>query len=173
MESLIEFGKILLPAALVLYAMYLGVKVMVAKELAQKQMDIRQKSIEITLPARLQAYERMSLFLERISANNLVLRVNQADFNAREFHQILLKEIRDEYNHNVSQQVYMSEEVWQEIKAAKEELIIGINASSEGLPDEATSLDLAKKLFDFMMNKDVDPIDNALKSLKEEISKTY
>ena len=173
MESLIEFGKILLPAALVLYAMYLGVKVMVAKELAQKQMDIRQKSIEITLPARLQAYERMSLFLERISANNLVLRVNQADFNAREFHQILLKEIRDEYNHNVSQQVYMSEEVWQEIKAAKEELIIGINASSEGLPDEATSLDLAKNLFDFMMNKDVDPIDNALKSLKEEISKTY
>lgn len=173
MESLIEFGKILLPAALVLYAMYLGVKVMVAKELAQKQMDIRQKSIEITLPARLQAYERMSLFLERISANNLVLRVNQADFNAREFHQILLKEIRDEYNHNVSQQVYMSEEVWQEIKAAKEELIIGINASSEGLPDDATSLDLAKNLFEFMMNKDVDPIDNALKSLKEEISKTY
>ena len=146
---------------------------MVAKELAQKQMDIRQKSIEITLPARLQAYERMSLFLERISANNLVLRVNQADFNAREFHQILLKEIRDEYNHNVSQQVYMSEEVWQEIKAAKEELIIGINASSEGLPDDATSLDLAKNLFEFMMNKDVDPIDNALNSLKEEISKTY
>jgi hypothetical protein len=173
MESLIEFGKILLPAALVLYAMYLGVKVMVAKELAQKQMEIRQKSIEITLPARLQAYERMSLFLERISANNLVLRVNQSDFNAREFHQILLKEIRDEYNHNVSHQVYMSEEVWQEIKAAKEELIIAINASSEGLPDEATSLDLAKNLFDFMMNKDVDPIDNALKSLKEEISKTY
>lgn len=173
MESLIEFGKILLPAALVLYAMYLGVKVMVAKELAQKQMEIRQKSIEITLPARLQAYERMSLFLERISANNLVLRVNQTGMGAREFHQILLQEIRNEYNHNVSQQVYMSEDVWQEIKAAKEELIIGINAASEGLEDEASSLDLAKKLFDFMMNKEVDPIDNALKSLKAEISKTY
>ena len=63
MESIIEFGKILLPSALVLYAMYLGVKVMVAKELTQKQLEIRQKSIEITLPIRLQAYERMSLFL--------------------------------------------------------------------------------------------------------------
>jgi hypothetical protein len=173
MESLIEFGKILLPAALVLYAMYLGVKVMIAKELAQKEMEIRQKSIEITLPARLQAYERMSLFLERISANNLVVRVNQTGMNAREFHQILLKEIRDEYNHNVSQQVYMSEEVWQAIKAAKEELIIGINAASEGLPDDASSLDLAKNLFDFMMNKEIDPIEQSLSLLKAEISKTY
>ncbi len=173
MESLIEFGKILLPSALVLYAMYLGVKVMVAKELTQKQMEIRQKSIEITLPIRLQAYERMSLFLERISPNNLVVRINQGGISAREFHQLLLKEIRDEYNHNVSQQVYMSDDVWQQVKTAKEDLIIAINAASDGLADEATSLDLAKKLFEFLMNKDIDPIEHALKSLKDEISKTY
>jgi len=173
MESLIEFGKILLPSALVLYAMYLGVKVMVAKELTQKQMEIRQKSIEITLPIRLQAYERMSLFLERISPNNLVVRINQGGISAREFHQLLLKEIRDEYNHNVSQQVYMSDEVWQQVKTAKEDLIIAINSASEGLPDEATSIDLAKKLFEYLMNKDIEPIEHALKSLKDEISKTY
>jgi len=173
MESLIEFGKILLPSALVLYAMYLGVKVMVAKELTQKQMEIRQKSIEITLPIRLQAYERMSLFLERISPNNLVVRINQGGISAREFHQLLLKEIRDEYNHNVSQQVYMSDDVWQQVKTAKEDLIIAINAASDGLADEATSLDMAKKLFEFLMNKDIDPIEHALKSLKDEISKTY
>lgn len=173
MDSLIEFGKILLPSALVLYAMYLGVKVMVAKELTQKQMEIRQKSIEITLPIRLQAYERMSLFLERISPNNLVVRINQGGISAREFHQLLLKEIRDEYNHNVSQQVYMSDDVWQQVKTAKEDLIIAINAASDGLADEATSLDLAKKLFEFLMNKDIDPIEHALKSLKDEISKTY
>lgn len=173
MDSLIEFGKILLPAALVLYAMYLGVKVMVAKELSQKQMEVRQKSIEITLPIRLQAYERMTLFLERISPNNLIVRTNQPDLSAREFHQMLLKEIRDEYNHNVSQQVYISEEVWEEVKTAKEDLITAINASTESLADEATSLDLAKNLFEYLMNKNIDPIDHALKSLKREISKTY
>jgi len=173
MDSLIEFGKILLPAALVLYAMYLGVKVMVAKELTQKQLEIRQKSLEITLPVRLQAYERMSLFLERISPNNLVVRVNQTGLGAREFHQILLKEIRDEYNHNVSQQVYMSDDVWQQVKTAKEDLITAINAASEGLADEATSIDLAKNLFEYLMNKDIEPIEHALKSLKDEISKTY
>ncbi|MEN8248395.1 MAG: hypothetical protein ABFS32_05650 [Bacteroidota bacterium] len=173
MDTLIEFGKILLPAALVLYAMYLGVKVMVAKELSHKQMEIRQRSIEITLPVRLQAYERMTLFLERISPNNLVVRINQPNLSAREFHQMLLKEIRDEYNHNVSQQVYIGEEVWEEVKTAKEDLITAINASSEGMAEEATSLDLAKTLFEYLMNKNIDPIEHALKSLKREISKTY
>jgi hypothetical protein len=173
MESLIEFGKILLPAALVLYAMYLGVKVMIAKQLTVKEMEIRQKNIAITLPIRLQAYERMSLFLERIAPNNLVIRINQPELDARVFHQMLLKEIRDEYNHNVSQQVYMSDDVWQQIKTAKEDLITAINATAGELPDESTSLDLAKNLFEYLMNKDIDPIEHALKSLKEEISKTY
>lgn len=173
MDTLIEFGKILLPAALVLYAMYLGVKVMVARELTKKELEIRQKSIEITLPVRLQGYERMILFLERITPNNLVVRVNQPDLSARELHQILLREIRDEYNHNVSQQVYMSIEVWEEVKTAKEDLITAINAAANGLSDEASSLDLAKKLLEYMMEKNVDPIDHAIKSLKAEISKNY
>lgn len=173
MDTLIEFGKILLPAALVLYAMYLGVKVMIARELTKKELEIRQKNIEITLPVRLQAYERMILFLERITPNNLLVRVNQHELSAREFHQILLKEIRDEYNHNVSQQVYMSIDVWEEVKTAKEDLITAINASANGLSDEASSLELAKKLLEYMMEKNVDPIDHAIKSLKAEISKNY
>lgn len=173
MESLIEFGKILLPAALVLYAMYLGVKVMIAKQLTVHEMEIQQKNIAITLPIRLQAYERMSLFLERIAPNNLIVRLNQPELSSREFHQMLLEDIRNEYNHNVSQQVYMSDEVWQEIKTAKEDLIIAINATAGDLADDATSLDMAKKLFEYLMNKEIDPIDHALKSLKSEISKTY
>lgn len=173
MESLIEFGKILLPAALVLYAMYLGVKVMIAKQLTVHEMEIQQKNIAITLPIRLQAYERMSLFLERIAPNNLIVRLNQPELSSREFHQMLLEDIRNEYNHNVSQQVYMSDEVWQEIKTAKEDLITAINATAGDLADDATSLDMAKKLFEYLMNKEIDPIDHALKSLKSEISKTY
>jgi hypothetical protein len=173
METLIEFGKILLPAALVLYAMYLGVKVMVARELTKKELEIRQKSIEITLPVRLQAYERMILFLERITPNNLVIRINQPNLSAREFHQILLKEIRDEYNHNVSQQVYMSIEVWDEVRTAKEDLITAINAVANGLADEANSLDLAKRLFEHRMEHEIDPIEHAINSLKAEISKNY
>ena len=124
MDVLIEFAKILLPAVLVLYAMYLGVRAMIGRELSQKQLEIRQKSIEISLPVRLQAYERICLFLERITPSNLIIRVNEPGLSAPAFQQLLLKEIRDEYNHNVSQQVYMSSEVWEMVKTAKEDLIL-------------------------------------------------
>lgn len=173
MDVLTELAKILLPAALVLYAMYLGIKAMISRELDVEKMEIRQKSIEVTLPVRMQAYERICLFLERISPNNLLVRVSDPSLSAPAFQQLLLKEIRDEYNHNVSQQIYMSIEVWDMVKSAKEDLIMDINQAADGLDEESTSLDLTKKIFEQVMNKKVDPIDNALKALKEEISQTY
>ena len=72
MDSFLEILKLALPASLVLYGMYLAIKVMVSKSLLAKEIDIKIKSLEITLPVRMQAFERMSLFLERISTENLL-----------------------------------------------------------------------------------------------------
>jgi hypothetical protein len=173
MDILLDLGKILLPAALALYAMYLVVRSFVQKELDAKRLEVRAKSIETVLPNRLHAYERICLFLERISPNSLILRLNNGQYSAREFQQLLLNEIREEYNHNVSQQVYMSEEVWTLVKTAKEELIMTINDASSSLDDKATSIDLAKKIFEKMMGKEVDPIQHALLQLKSEIRQTF
>src|SRR5690606_6021575 len=126
MDALIEFGKILIPASVVLYAAYLLVRSFIQKEIEMKKLEIRGKSIETVLPSRLQAYERMTLFLERISPQNLLIRLSGPGMTAREFHQLLLSEIRTEYNHNASQQVYMSQEVWDLIINAKEDLIVSI-----------------------------------------------
>src|SRR5271154_3809037 len=112
MEALIEFGKILIPASLVLYAVYLMVRSFIAREIEMKKLEVRTRSIETILPVRLQAYERITLFLERISPQNLLLRLSDATYSARDFQKLLLDELRNEYNHNVSQQVYMSEDVW-------------------------------------------------------------
>src|SRR6202161_1604458 len=112
MDALIEFGKILIPASLVLYAVYLVVRSFITKEIEMKKLEVRTRSIETVLPARLQAYERITLFLERIAPQNLLLRLSDATYSARDFQKLLLDEIRNEYNHNVSQQVYMSEDVW-------------------------------------------------------------
>ncbi len=173
MEVLIEFGKILIPAAAVLYAMYLVVKSFLDKELEKKRLEVRGKSIETVLPNRLHAYERICLFLERISPNNLVVRLNNGEYTAREFQQLMLNEIREEYNHNVSQQVYMSDEAWELVKTAKEDLIVSINESAYGLPENATGLDLSKKLFDHAMARDTDPIQKALAQVKNEIRSTF
>jgi len=173
MEPLIELGKILIPASVVLYAAYLLVRSFLHKEIELKKLDIRNRSIELVLPSRLQAYERMTLFLERMAPQNLLVRLNTGSMPSKEFHQLLLAEIRNEYNHNVSQQVYMSEEVWEHIKNAKEDLIMSINDAASEMNMEATSLDLSKKIFEKSMAKSMDPLSHALSEMKKEIQRTF
>ncbi len=173
MDILIEFIKLLVPASLVLYAMYLTVRAFLHKEIEKTVIEVKGKNTGVVLPIRLQAYERIALFLERISPNNLVSRLNVTRMESREFQQIMLKEIRDEYNHNVSQQVYMSENVWEMVKNAKEDLIISINKAAEKMGADSSSLDLAKQLFDDIIEKEVDPITLALHELKDEIRQSF
>lgn len=173
MDTLIEFGKILIPASIVLYAAYLLVRSFIQKEIDLKRLEVRGKSIETVLPSRLHAYERMALFLERMSPQNLLVRLNTGALPAREFHQLLLAEVRNEYNHNVSQQIYVGEEVWELIKNAKEDLVVMINDSANEMGENASSLDLAKKIFEKNMQKQVDPLAHALSALKREIQQTF
>ncbi|MBL7865033.1 MAG: hypothetical protein JNK10_09170 [Cyclobacteriaceae bacterium] len=173
MDALIEYGKILLPASIVLYAVYLTVKSFINKEIELKRLEVRSRSIETILPNRLQAYERICLFLERMSPPNLLLRLNNPIYSAKELHKILLDEIRNEYNHNVSQQIYMSEDVWNMVRNAKEDLTIMINEASSGMGPEATGLDLSRKIFELTLEKQVEPISHALSELKKEIQQTF
>lgn len=173
MDAAIEFGKILIPASLVLYAAFLIARSFIQKDIDVRKLEIRGKSIETVLPNRLHAYERMTLFLERMSPQNLLVRLNPGSIPAKEFQQLLLSEVRNEYNHNVSQQVYISEEVWELIKNAKEDLIVSINDAAGELGEGASSLDLSKKIFEKNMSKAVDPLAHALSELKREIQRIF
>jgi hypothetical protein len=173
LDALVELGKLLIPASLVLYAVYLLIRSFIQKEVELKKLEVRSRAMETVLPSRLQAYERMALFLERMSPQNLLVRLNTSQMPYREFHQLLLSEIRNEYNHNVSQQVYMSEDVWNLIKGAREDMTVTINESANEMHPEATSLDLAKKIFEKFVNKPVDPVNHALSELKREIQRTF
>lgn len=173
MDAIIEFGKILIPASVVLYAVYLMVRAFISKEIELKRLEVRGKSIETILPVRMQAYERITLFLERISPQNLLVRLNNPAYSAKDFHKILLDEIRNEYNHNVSQQVYMSEEVWNYVRNAKEDLIIQINEAAGSLKEDATSIELARQIFQAGLDKKVEPLAHALSELKKEIQQIF
>lgn len=173
MDALVEFIKILVPSSIVLYAAYLLVRTFIQKEIELKKLEIRGRSLETILPNRLQAYERMALFLERMSPQNLLVRLSASGMPSREFHQLLLAEIRNEYNHNVAQQVYISETVWNLIKNAKEDLIVSINDAASEMSMESTSLDLSKKIFEKSISKSVDPLGHALSELKKEIQQAF
>lgn len=173
MEALLDFIKILVPASVILYAVYLMVRSFIIKEIELKKLEVRSRSIETVLPIRLQAYERMTLFLERTSPQNLLVRINQPGLSAREFQKLLLEEIRNEYNHNASQQIYIGEEVWSLIKNAKEDLVLEINEAAQTLPPDVSSIELAKRIFEVALNKKVDPVGHALTELKKEIQRTF
>ena len=173
MDAVVELLKLIIPAAAVLYAMYLVMQGFINRDLEARRMEIRGRSIETVLPNRLQAYERICLLLERLSPQNLLIRVGHAGLTAKEYQRVLLDEIRNEYNHNVSQQVYMSEAVWTLVRNSREDLVMTINEAASGLPETATGLDLAKKVMERSLEKNVDPIGHALSELKKEIQQVF
>lgn len=173
MNTLLELIKILVPASVVLYAVYLMVRTFIGKEIELKKIEVRGRSIETVLPIRLQAYERITLFLERIAPQALIFRLSNPTYSAQEFHRILLDEIRNEYNHNVSQQVYMSEYVWNMVKNAKEELTASINEVASTMNPDSKAIDLSRQLLQHILDKKEDAVALALSELKKEIQQTF
>jgi hypothetical protein len=173
MQSIIELFKILIPAAAVLYGMYLMAQTFLQKQFEQKELDIKLKTIEITTPLRLQAYERMTLFLERITPAKLLIRLGSPDIHSIDYQQILLQEIREEFNHNLTQQVYISHETWQKTCIAMNDVVALINTSASEISSDSTSINLSKKIFEKVISENKQLTDEALKTLKEEAQKMF
>ena len=169
MDQVIEIIKISLPASIVLYATYLLTRSFLQKELESIRLESKVKTNETILPLRLQAYERICLFLERSSPNNLIIRLNDQKMTAKEFQQRLLSEVREEFNHNLAQQVYIGDEAWDLAKGAIEQLNAVINEAGSEVNEQASSLDLAKLIFQKVVQWEKDPIQTALLFVKKEI----
>ena len=170
MEILSDLLKMLLPGGLVLLGIYLSIEAMLRRQMEKTVLELRARNTETIMPVRLQAYERMALFLERISPQNLIIRINQPGMTAGELHAVLIREIREEYSHNLSQQIYMGQGVWALIRNAMEDMVSVTNTSAQGLDPQAPSIELAKRIFEHMMAIGTDPIQKAMAELKEEIA---
>jgi len=134
---------------------------------------IRDEEQKIILPLRLQAYERIILFLERISPNNLIMRLNKPEMTSIQLQSLLVKTVREEFEYNLSQQLYISFKAWELVKNAKEETIKLINIASGKIPETASAGELVKIIFDLALEKDRLPIDVAIDEIKKEIQKRF
>jgi hypothetical protein len=173
MEIVYDLLKITLPAGIVLYAVYLVIRAFLNNQLDEYKFSLSQKNQEIILPIRLQAYERVCLLLERVSPGNIIPRLNENGMNARQFQADLVIEIRKELNHNLSQQVYLSNDAWAYVSGAIEQLISMINEAGNQLTEEASSLDLARLIFEKSMQQETDVIKNAIGAVKKEIQQLF
>lgn len=116
----------------------------------------------------LQAAERFALYLERISPDRLVMRLHQNGMSAKMLQSELLRSIREEFDHNLSQQIYISEESWELIKRTKDEMVKFISAMGEMMNEKSTGLDLSRKIFESASKVDKLPGEIALQYLRKE-----
>ncbi|MBK5269655.1 MAG: hypothetical protein JJE22_01450 [Bacteroidia bacterium] len=106
-----------------------------------------------TRPLQLQAYERLVMLTERISLTNLVSRANQPGLNAKDMQRLLIDSIKQEFEYNATQQIYVSPVAWEAVKRLKNENMYIINQLGATMPNEASGLDLNKRLVEYSMTQ--------------------
>ena len=106
-----------------------------------------------TQPLQLAAYERLVILADRIAIPNLISRSSQPGLSKTEMQQLLTQTIKQEFDHNLSQQIYVSADAWEAVRNLKEQNIHLINQVASVLPAEANGMDLSKKVLDFVMNQ--------------------
>jgi hypothetical protein len=171
MDMLFDILKIVLPATLVFLTAWVLFSKMFKNENDRRRQDIALQNSRTIVPVRLQAYERIILFLERISMESLLIRINKPGMSASQLHSTLLNTIRSEFEHNLSQQIYMTQQAWEVIKSARSNTIKIINTVAGNLPETATSVDLGKNLLEKVMEMDKEPTQAAIEFVKAEIAR--
>jgi hypothetical protein len=117
---------------------------------------------------RLQAYERLIIFLERISPDSLLLKVKNKALTNADLHLAILQQIRLEYEHNISQQLYVSDEIWSLVKETKEQVTMLVNDIAKNSDPKVASIDLAKQILDNLMENGKSPVAETIKEIKAE-----
>ena len=117
---------------------------------------------------RIQAYERLVLYLERISPDALIMRLHQSGMSADLLKNDITKAIREEFEHNLSQQIFVSEEVWNRVVGAREETLQLLNIAHKKMNPNASGLDLSKLIFSILSEVGKKPNEDALNAVRRE-----
>lgn len=172
MDNAFEIVKMILPAGIVFLTTYYLVKNFLDHESRKRVIDVKLANQALITPIRLQAYERVILFLERINPNSMVMRLNKTG-SAANFQGELLKTIRSEFEHNLSQQIYISSKSWEAVVKAKEETIKLINIAATKVNADAAAMDLAQAVIGVTSQLSDLPTKPGIELIKREIAKEF
>ena len=157
-----------IPARVVLAATWLVMHKLFNNEQEKRLWELKRLSQKEISPIRLRAYERLTLLLERTTPDRMLMEMNLQEMTIPQVQQQLLRTIRLEYDHNLSQQIYVSDEVWDKIIHARDEMGAFVTAMAAGMPEGSSTLDYAKTLITAYSTNGETPNSLALSALKEE-----
>ncbi|MGC1390803.1 MAG: hypothetical protein WA816_07175 [Bacteroidales bacterium] len=171
METVSDISKIAIPALIVFFTAWVILRNMIKNDQDRRKQELILQNNRTVTPIKLQAYERIILFLERISLESLLIRVSTPGMTAQQLHTAILNSIRSEFEHNLSQQIYMSPQAWEVVRNARSNMIKIINSEVEKLPAESTGMSLSKRLLERIMELEKEPTRAAIEYVKNEIAR--
>jgi hypothetical protein len=171
METLADILKITIPALIVFFTAWILLRNMIRNDQERRRQEIILQGSRTVTPIKLQAYERVVLFLERISLESLLVRVSTPDMTVSQLQSALLATIRSEFEHNLSQQIYMSPQAWEVVKNARSNTIKIINSEADKIKAEEPAIELSRQLLNKLMELDKEPTRAAIDYIKGEIGR--
>jgi hypothetical protein len=173
LSILLEICKYVLPSLVVFFLSQRQYKLFFEAEHRNRMLTFKKEQSKTLLPIQLQAYERCILLLERVSLDQLVVRVFRPELTVNQLKQALVQELQAEFNHNVSQQLYISAQSWELIQQIKQELLGLINITARELDADGSGFDLSKNIIEKVSTLSEDPTIRGLKFLKKEFELIY
>ncbi len=170
---MLEILKYTLPSLIVFLATYLVMTRQMRYETIKQTYELKKAQSKDLLPARLRGYERLALLLDRTLPENMIMNIDITRMNCLELQSKLLSTIRQEFDHNASQQIYVSTSTWELIKASKESLLQLVNACSTNVQHTEPAFALAEHIIKtFNYTPDI-PSHKAIEELKREVRKLF
>ena len=173
MKEFLEILKYTLPSLIVFLAVYYVLRSILRTQEDQRKMEVVLENQRLITPVRLQAYERLVLFLERISPESLIMRLNRPGITVQQLHQEMLTTIRNEYEHNLSQQLYITPSAWEVIRNAQGQILKLVNTTFEEFKPDDAALNFSKRLFEKLVDIEKMPTQIAIDYLKNEVNKFF
>ncbi len=168
LSVILEIVKLTIPALIVFFTVRSMLKQYFAHQQNAEMIKMQKGKQEHTLPLRLQAYERLSLFCERISLSSLILRTRQEGMNAAQLRIALMMAIQQEFEHNITQQVYVSDQLWQIIKLSRDDAVQVITQATEAVDLKDDARKLAEAIMQLDSQREMAASDKALVAIKKE-----
>lgn len=157
-----------LPSLIMAGCVWIVLHKMYKNEDNKRMWELKKQTQKEISSVRLRAYERLTLLLERTQPEHLLMDMDLSNMTMAQLQQHLLRTIRLEFDHNMSQQIYVSEELWDKIIQSRDEMGAFITAMAVQMPKESTTLDYAKVLMTAYRNNGVTPHQIAMQDLKAE-----
>jgi len=168
LKIVLEILKFTIPGLVVFAAVYYVLKRVFANQIDLEQIKYNKERKKEGVTIKLQAYERLALFCQRISVPNMIGRLSMNTMTNRDLEQALLIAVQKEYEHNMVQQIYVSEGLWRILDAAKNQIVEIIVSSAATVNPSGNANELEKKIYEVYKELKLGPAQRAISAIRKE-----